>query len=503
MISRRKRTLVFALLFASLALLPQTTPASTLAACGPGDRPEPELQGRVPQAERLNGNAAAGYSCNLELLGGFRSSSQATFETYGNCAYYSDNKSAFTDSGVIVIDASDPRHPKKTAYLTARAMRWAGESLRVNQARGLLVADHYSPLGLPTPYYANHGYPRSPKNHHALAVYDVSRDCAHPRLLADVIIPSAWGHEGCFQPDGMIYYMSARTITPIDLTDPTNPRPLSDPWQVSAPAPTLTHGCSISDDGTRGYVTDAANSQMLIVDTSAIQARTPGAQPRLIATVPTSAELEQSTVPLSYNGHPYVLLFTEARYLPKVCVPGQPNFGYPRLIDVSDETHPVVASKMQTEVVLPENCSRVAADLTVHTRGMGHGDPFSLGLSAVFGYDSHYCTPDRLQNPTIVACAQLGSGLRVWDVRNPRSPREIAYFNTGTISPSDPRLDWAQARPVIRRDLGQIWWATWYGGFHIAKFRDGVWPFAGDPACPPGYDYFRAQYDLVYQACKA
>jgi hypothetical protein len=71
------------------------------------------------------------------------------------------------------------------------------------------------------------------------------------------------------------------------------------------------------------------------------------------------------------------------------------------------------------------------------------------------------------------------------------------------VSETEPTLDWAQARPVIRRDLGQIWWSTWFGGFHVAKFREGVWPFAGDEACPPGYDYFRAQYDLVYQACKS
>jgi hypothetical protein len=158
---------------------------------------------------------------------------------------------------------------------------------------------------------------------------------------------------------------------------------------------------------------------------------------------------------------------------------------------------------MQTEVVLPKNCAKVMADATFQMRGVQRGDPFNFFLTTLFGYDSHYCTPDRLRDPTIVACAQLGSGLRVWDVRNPTNPKEIAYYNTGTVSRGRPNLDWAQARPVIRRDLGQIWWATWYGGFHIAQFRSGVWPFPGDPACPPGYDYFRAQYDLDYQACKA
>ena len=150
--------------------------------------------------------------------------------------------------------------------------------------------------------------------------------------------------------------------------------------------------------GTRGYVADLMNG-MLILDTSKIQARTPGAQPRVIAAFATPQEIEQSTVPLTYGAHRYVLLFTEGRVPPKACTPGQPNFGYPRLVDVADEHHPVEASRMQTEAVLPANCAKVATDFTVQTRGLSGGDPFSLGLSGVFGYDSHYCTPDRLHDP--------------------------------------------------------------------------------------------------------
>ena len=498
----RKRTIFFATFFAVAALTPQLTSANSAASCGPGDRPEPALQGQVPQGQRLNGSAAAGYWCNLEIVGGFTSTSQATFDTYRNCAYYADNPSGLTDSGVIVIDASDPAHPKKTGYLTARAMRWAGESLRVNQARGLLVANHYSPLGFANPSFAADNSVQGGEIQHAFAIYDVSIDCAHPKLLADVLMPDAFGHEGCFQPDGMIYYMSSRTITPIDISDPTNPHQLSKPWQAPGLPFQLLHGCSISDDGTRGYINDAAG-KMLIVDTSDIRARIPGAQPRVIASFATPLEVQQSNVPLIYGTHPYVLLFTEAKLPPKVCLPLQASFGYPRIVDVADETHPVQVGVMQTEAVLPGNCPKVMLDLSIHTRGLEHGDPFNLFLSAAFGYDSHYCTPDRIHDPTIVACAQLGSGLRLWDVRDPTNPREIAYYNTGTVSTSNPRLDYAQARPVIRRDLGQIWWTTWYGGFHVAQFRDGIWPFPGDEACPPGYDYFRAQYDLVYQACKA
>lgn len=114
----------------------------------------------------------------------------------------------------------------------------------------------------------------------------------------------------------------------------------------------------------------------------------------------------------------------------------------------------------------------------------------------------HYCRPDRLRNPTILGCTNFESGLRVFDIRDPRRPKEIAYYNTGTISPTSPVVDLALAPPVIRRDLGMIFWATVSGGFHAAKFGQGVWPFAGD-RCPSGSDYFAAQYDLGHASCRA
>ncbi len=484
---RWNRALISALLLLTMGGFPQTTRAGSPAECGPGDRPEPALQGQVPLGDRLNGNAAPGYWCNLELLGTFESRSFANFDTYQNCAYYTDNVGFFpgSEGGGVVLDVSDPKHPVQTAYLTARAMGNAGESLRVNQARGLLVAAYYNAV-MPVPQPANRW----------LAVYSVAEDCAHPELLADVELPSAVGHGACFQPDGMVYYMaSGGTITPIDLTDPAHPRQLSDPW------PLQTHICSISDDGNRGYFANTFGT-MWIVDTSQVQARTPGAQPRVISTFETLLEAQQETVPLFYGDHPYVLLWTEIRVPPKVCIPGRPNFGYPRFIDLADESNPTEISSIQTEVVLPDNCMQVIGDAGVQTSGAAKGDLGYPITTSFFLYDSHECTPDRLHDPTILACASLGSGLRVFDIRDPRTPREIAYYNAASVSKTDPTLDWAFARAVIRRDLGQVWWVTHLSGFRAARFRDGVWPFPGDAVCPPGYDYFRAQYDLAYQTCK-
>ncbi len=477
--------------------------AKSPAVCGPNDLVETGLQGQVPVVDRVDGRAAKGYNCNLDEVGHFQSTAFANFDTYKNCAYYSDTIGLYgAEGGTIVLDVSDPRHPVQTAYLTDGPTKNAGESLRVNLKRGLLVADRYTIGGL-GPFSQKLDDESTARS---LAVYDVKGDCRRPKLLANTIMPSAVGHEGCFQPDGMVYYMgSTDTITPIDLTDPTKPVQLSDPkdWGI--------HGCSTSDDGKRGYFADIGAGRLLIADTSQVQARVKGAQMRMISEyyLPEN-EGQQSTIPLTYKGKPYLFNWSEYRQQFVPCTPGSQkvsNFGYPAIFDISDETRPKVVSVLQTEVMKPENCPAVLADSVYAqspenlTRG---ADVFPVLGSRVFLYDSHYCSTDRLHDPTIVACASFGSGMRVYDIRDPARPTEIAYWNAGFVQdPAGAGLygNLAVARPVIRSDLGQIWFPDAYKGFHVLQFRDGVWPFAGQDPCP-AQDYYLDQYDLGYADCR-
>lgn len=453
-------------------------------ACGPDDRPETGLQGQVPPADRLSGRSAEGYNCNLQLIGGLKSAAFANFDSYQHCAYYTDNEggSGMAEGGGVVVDLSDPAHPVKTDYLMAVAMGNGGESLRVNQARGLLVSNHYNSLQT---------NPEAAEYTRSLAVYDLTKDCRHPELLADVIMPRGEGHEGCFQPDGMVYYMaSLRTITPIDLTDPRHPVELTEPWPLNI------HGCSISDDGRRGYFSDIGKARTLVVDTSEVQDRKPGARHRIIGTFDTpDNKIKQSSHPLRYGDRPYLFDWSELTGTgPGSCRPGASSFGYASMLDLADETKPVEVSRLMLEVHDPANCGLVATDRSIQTSGLDQLDLFFPGAAHLFTYDFHYCRPDRLHDPTIMACANFASGLRVFDIRDPAKPAEIAYYNTGTVDGPQPVADFAASPPVIRRDLGQIWWVTLYGGLHVARFGPGVWPFANDPACPSPGDYFAVQY---------
>lgn len=470
------------------------------ADCQPGDPVETGLQGQVPRADRSSGRAAQGYACNLRLVGRYPSNAFASFDTYRDCGYYSDNPGAIgtqADTGTIVLDLTDPAKPVKTDYLTARAMRNTGESMRVHAGRGLLVANHYG---------NGHGDRRGTGPVYPwLAVYDIAEDCRHPKLLADVAMPKGRGHEGWFSPDGMTYFMSnygSRRVVPVDLSDPANPRELA-VW------PFAVHGGSLSEDGTRAYLAGMLpdTTEVITVDTSDLGPGLPNAG-RVISRLPLpDTNANQNAYRLDYGGHPYLISFGELPAMPHApcSVPRRQNFDAARMIDIADEKHPRIVSRFLNEVADPANCDRVINDFQTTARGYERADlTYSVVAPAVgFQYDDHYCTPDRLRDPTLLACAQVMSGLRVYDIRDPRRPREIAYYNPGTLSPTDETVDWALARPVIRPDLRQIWFVTTFGGFHAVEFADGVWPFEGSDPCPGPWDRHQAHYDPGYESCLA
>jgi hypothetical protein len=67
------------------------------------------------------------------------------------------------------------------------------------------------------------------------------------------------------------------------------------------------------------------------------------------------------------------------------------------------------------------------------------------------------------------------AGLRVFDVRNPKSPTEVAYFNPGDVDPSpSTKLDHAWGHVRYDARTGQIWFATADGGFWVVRLEGKV-----------------------------
>ncbi|WP_063065265.1 LVIVD repeat-containing protein [Nocardia violaceofusca] len=363
------------------------------ADCGPGSRPETGMQGDVPAADRASGRSTQGYTCNMSFVGGYAGHGAGiTSTTYDHCSYtgsFFPGDLLGPAQGVQVIDASDPAHPVLSTTLTEPAMM-AGtwESLKVNTARKLLV-------GTGVPFLEGTGY---------LSVYDIS-DCAHPRLLnpgpgTNLAMPlPITTHEGGFSPDGRTYWASGIApgfVSAVDLTDPANPHVI---WQGLTGIE--AHGFGISPDGNRMYL--SALGGFTVLDISAVQRRDPNPQVNHIGRVFwTDGWATQHSVPVSYDGTPYLFTVDEA------------GAGGVKLVDLSDENNPKVVEKIKLRIDLPENQDSMLAS--------------SMGGS-VFSYDPHYCAADRPENPTALACGWESSGIRVFDVRDPFRVHEIAYFN--------------------------------------------------------------------------
>ena len=120
-----------------------------------------------------------------------------------------------------------------------------------------------------------------------------------------------------------------------------------------------------------------------------------------------------------------------------------------------------------------------------------------MGLS-IFSYGTHYCSVDNRHNATTLACDEFNSGIRVFDIRNPERPREIAYFNpagTKTASGGSNHVsfanwvaggpDWCSAQIHLDAEAGTLWTTCQDNGLLVLKFERGVWPFE-DSTTPPG-----------------
>jgi hypothetical protein len=423
------------------------------ADCGPGSRPETGIQGRVSPEDHATGRAAEGFTCNAELVGSYtKPDAQGTVggfkvERYVDssgreCAYY-DTTLLFptnlfdTTAGVNVLDMSNPANPKLTDTLVSPAMLSPHESLVVNQRRGLIVAVAGNAAFAPG----------------VVDVYDASADCRDPVLRSSTPV-GVFGHESGMAPDGNTFYSASpatATIVAVDISNPSAPVPI---WAGNYDS----HGLSISDDGNRAYVA-GINSGLIILDTSEVQAREPVPTVREVSRLAWgSMSIPQNAIPVTIDGHPYVIEIDEFGSGVEV--------GAGRIIDIGDEANPQVISNLRLEVHQPGNFSAIEND-------PGTDSPLQ-------GYAGHYCNVPQRTNPGIVACSMILSGLRVFDIRDPANPREIAYFNA-PVSPrtvSDPS-NYAMSSPSFVPERGEIWYSDGFSGFYAVRLTNDVWRTAG------------------------
>ena len=487
--------------------VPLTVPK--VASCAAGGVAESGLQGQVPAALRASG--FKGFNCNLSLVGqlqgegGNWSTASFTDGAGRSCAYHATAvpNANRVNPGVPVIDITDRTKPLRTTSLTTPSMTDPWESLRINQRRQFLIADNGQNGG---------GGPE-------VDLYDVSGDCRSPQLLSTLavgtgtdggIVPtnSPIGHEGNISPDGLTYYVGDlrnAAYYAVDVANTTKPKMIS-AINMSAVVPgSNVHGLSISNDGNRVYavvlggpafgappaIVDPAHPSngFVIFDTSEVQQRLPNAQMKVVSTALfQDGSVAQHTIPAKIGDKQYLIMVDEGgsaglandAAAQVACNAGLSPFPMARIYDISDEKNPKPVSKLMLETHDPKNCSQVIPDIA--------------GLS-IFTYGSHYCTVDNRDNTTALACSYFNSGIRVFDIRDPERPKEIAYYNPPSAATAQAGSshavfgqwkaggpDWCASRLDFDLAKKQIVTMCQDNGLIVLQFAPDTWPFATSTA---------------------
>ena len=367
------------------------------------------------------------------------------------CAFYDSSLgspanvvslAALPTQGVIVLEMSDPAKPVESARLTTPGMLSPHESLNLHAGRGLLAAETGTAATSPG----------------TLDVYDVSRDCRQPELQS--LTPVGFGHESGFSPDGRTFWVAGGggRITAFDVAEPKAPYVV---WEGNL----NSHGLNFTPDGRTMFQTDTIDGNLGILDVSEVQDRKPMPQVRQLSRLTwDTVSIPQNTLPITARGHRYLIEFDEFafRFNP---VTVDDRAGAARIIDIQDPRRPRIVSDLRLEVNMRPQHAEAA------------NDPYPL-QGKTLGYGAHYCAVPTDEDPPIVACSFLNSGLRVFDIRDVEHPRESGYFLAPPAQGAAPGQEgnFAFSQPAFDPARHDVWYTDSTSGLHVLHLDDRAWP---------------------------
>jgi hypothetical protein len=408
------------------------------ALCGPGDTREPGIQGEVPAGQTAN------YNCGVKLVGELPR--VGNVQGAGRCAYVRSS------GNVFVIDMTDPTKPVE---VTSVPVHSGSETLRavVTDKRAVLVSgssvydisDCLHPVLAGEIQWPPLSVPGVPVR---LLPHDIRVNHAGTKVYASFGLweaditnlhdPSTWkvtDHrcELAAQEQGPwadVHRQSLKAGLSL-CVDATRPNPAganyvlgSSPLQASLLWPTLSHSPELNADDTRLYAGDQAGG------TSGLWA--PVAKVHIIdmtkSPLKIIGEVDGPGHGLDWfrvAGREYVLHSNEggSAGIANQAAGGDTCKPYPRPFSlgwgfeafVSDVTRPEQARNVSMLKIAIND-----AEFCKVRQASGH-DPWIA-----------YHLIDNPLNAKFAAVNFGNAGLRIFDIRQPASPREVAYFNHGS-----------------------------------------------------------------------
>ena len=432
--------------------------ATPRAKCGPGSKPEPGDPG--PRPRRLGDERAALQRRRWSPTRAPRAASRccATSTPPGHeCAFY-DTALLFpinalnldaSSAGVAVLDMSDPAHPVQTDTLTEPPMLSPHESLNLNPKRGLLAAVDRQPGDLPG----------------LVSIYDAQQGLPPPGAAVDAAARAPRPRERLLARTARRSTRPApatKSITAIDVTDPKNPHAV---WQGNV----ASHGMSLSDDGNRAYIADPTGGNMLILDTSQIQARKPNPQAREISRLTWNVGLDPAERDPVHRARPS--LRARVRRV---------HAGHDRRRATRTPSAPGGSSTSPTRRTPRGRQPAPAGRPARRPRRRRPATPARSARSQ--GYAAHYCNIPTRVDPKVVACSFIASGLRVFDISDLAAPEGDRLLRRADAAASRERLHGERLRDVAsprsRPRGARSGTRDGASGFYVVRVARDVWPGA-------------------------
>jgi hypothetical protein len=494
--------LTVGLVTVTLALIVPPTPAAAApspgALCGPGDRPESALQGQTTLTDMASGRSQDSYSCGVRIVGRhdmFNRGSNWQLARVGHCAYVStmngvtavrpepnDPATTRPPAGVAVLDVREPTRPLLTTILRTAGSVDSAETMDAVDAgrRKVLVAGSFggdTRWGLFTDRLVGA----------AMDVYDVSQDCGQPQLRATVYWPEN-AHDVTISPDGRYVFGTGHTqsdknpsVMVMDISDLSRPRlVLNRPLPLPDGTSTACHTVEFNASGTRMYCAGVLSAAAepdgrrtlfwqrngpTIWDVSDFKRGLRNAEFRFVGESAVGNQGGHHAVPATIKGKPYLIAANE------LDLGDCEQSAFPRIWDISNERQPQVMGEFRLEV--QDHCD----------------DPAVAVESALGNYGTHYNSVDNLTDTKLGLFSSTAAGIRIVDLRNPRRPREVAYYKPGAepdtaLQPAGAHASaiWHNAnvtdacgsRNVLVPETGHIWFVCQANGFFVAEMSPAV-----------------------------
>jgi len=468
--------------FASPGVAPTAADDATSPAhCGPGDHPEPGMQGEVPPG------STPAWDCGVRAVG-YLPGANGTMAVAGHCAYTGVNSMDLNGlpattsggGGVRVIDVTNPAKPRVVKVLPTSVRELM--AARVTPQRAILVTRR-----MDTQAQSGEVVGRD-------ALVDVwnIKKCTDPKLIgtlrfraakpvlgdAPVIDAQGPAHILGLNPSATKVY-GTLPLQEADITDLAHPKR----WMVRDFNCTITnqfflpyqlapgvHGCeatehvlpmqfpqyshepTFSPDGSRLYLGSQFpypfTNDMFILDMT-------GREPRLVSE--TKEAPGHSIDMVTVKNRRYLLHSNEASFAG--CIPDDQRpswFGFGDrafLLDITNEKAPKKVAQLALAASRFENCGRNG----------------NLGGPTVA-----FHSVDNALDSTYAVIGYGPAGFRFFDLRNPSKPAEVAYFNHGASQ---------HTKPYIMPGTGQIWVSD-ESGFWVLELEPHVRRQLGLPANP-------------------